>query len=283
MKKLFLLVLLCATYSGLFSQDLGGLGFSLVLWRDSSGVLVPVPAGKAMLFTSPLSGTSGFLKRNATAPASGTLTPATATDTIQAPYFNVTTKLIPPTSGQVGLVTRNATAPQSGYLTPATATDTLDVPYLYINGVGQYRELVKSADTTKATAPFADIGELEFNMVASGVYEIEGTLYLVRATAANGYTIAFNFTAAPTATAFIGAGLAAVAVGTDMVTENFMDTNLDSLQLTATTVTTGEYVTLKGRIDNAASVNAFKLRWSCELGTNVTLKRRSYIRYRRLY
>jgi len=143
--------------------------------------------------------------------------------------------------------------------------------------------VTRTTDTTFTTVAWKNIGEIEFNMAASSVYEIEGTLFLVRATAANGFTIGHNFTAAPTATYIVASGLAAVAQGTDMVTENFLDTYLDSLALTATTVTTGEWVTLKGRIDNAASVNAFRLRVHAELSTNVTLKRGSYIRYRLLY
>lgn len=146
-----------------------------------------------------------------------------------------------------------------------------------------WTEVVRTADTTKGTVTFVNIGQLGFNMDASGVYEIEGMVFFTRATAANGFTIAHNFTAAPTRTMIVGTGFAAVALGTDMRTENLMDTYLDSLAITATTVTMGEFVTFKGRIDNAASVNAYRLRMHAEIASNVTLLRGSFIRYRKIY
>jgi hypothetical protein len=152
-----------------------------------------------------------------------------------------------------------------------------------VNGIPYWTTLVRSADTTKGTITFVDLGQLEFNMAASGFYEVEWNLFVVRATAATGLTVAHNFTQAPSNTAMVGTGSNAVAAGTDMLITNTMDTYLDSLQLTGTTVTTGEWVRGEGWILNTGSTTGWKLRWHAENAANVTIKRGSYVSYRRLY
>ena len=168
--------------------------------------------------------------------------------------------------------------------TGITLTDNTDSVTVATTVAGDpWTYVTRSADTTKGTVAFANIGELEFNMAANSVYEIEGKLFFTRATAANAYTVAFNLSQAPANVYVVGTGFAAVALGTDMRNENFMDTYLDSLQQTATTVTTGEFVKLEGRIDNTSTVTQFRMRWHAEIASNVTLKRGSYIKYRVLY
>lgn len=78
-KVLFLLILPISVWAQAFNFT----GIEQIpLWRDSSGILVPRWAGRKILFGSPTSGTAGFFTRNGTAPQSGTLSPATATDTV---------------------------------------------------------------------------------------------------------------------------------------------------------------------------------------------------------
>jgi hypothetical protein len=117
-------------------------------------------------------------------------------------------------------------------------------------------------------------------MDASGFYQIEADLYIVRATAANGWTLAMNFSQAPTITAIWGIGHNAAATQTI----NLINTYLDSLQMIGTTVTTGDApVTLRGWILNTGSTTSFRMRFRGELATGITLKRGSELRYRKLY
>ena len=153
------------------------------------------------------------------------------------------------------------------------------------NGDIPWTTLSRSADTTYSnTTTFVDLGQLEFNMAASGVYEIEAVFFTTRANNANGFTIAFNFSQAVTACGTQGWGINGSAAGTDNIKTEDMRDYLDSLQLTGATVTTldrGAWV--MGIIQNVASVTQFKFRWHTEIVGNVTIGRGSYLRYRRLY
>jgi len=152
-----------------------------------------------------------------------------------------------------------------------------------VNGLVPYTYLVKSADTAYGAVAFVNLGELVFTMAASGFYEVEFHFFMVRATAATGYTVAFNFPQSPTNTAVVATGFAATAAGTDMLTTNLLDTSTDSLQQTATTVTTGEETWGRGWILNTSSTTYFQFRWHAETAANVTMKRGSYLMYRRLF
>ena len=123
MKKITLIGTLLLTCSLALGQDrfgTGGFGDGS-LWRDSSGVLVPVPAGKPALFKSPSSGIAGFWGRNTSAPWSGSVSTANANDSVRAAYF----------IGDGSLLTGISQywSRAGGTLTPATATDTAYADY----------------------------------------------------------------------------------------------------------------------------------------------------------
>lgn len=149
------------------------------------------------------------------------------------------------------------------------------------NGALPWTELERAADTTHTTgSAFVDLGTLQFVMATSGVYEIEGKIYTVRATAANGWTLALNLTQAPTNVN--GWGIGNAATSTQII--HGFTTYLDSLVLVGTTQTTGDApTTLNLWIVNTGSATNFKLRFHSAVATNLTIKRGSYIRYRRLY
>jgi hypothetical protein len=149
-----------------------------------------------------------------------------------------------------------------------------------MNGAVPYTYLFKSGDTTLASIwPYRDIGELQFNMLTSGVYEIKLYLIMSRATAANGYTIAANFSQNPTATYLQGRG---PNTGVVQLTDQ-ISTNLDSVVFNGTTVTTHDETTVTGIIVNAGSGTALKFRFHCEVATNVIIRKGSYLAYRKLY
>jgi hypothetical protein len=149
-----------------------------------------------------------------------------------------------------------------------------------LNGAVPFTYLFKSADTTLASIwPYRDIGELAFNMAASGIYEIKLYLVMSRATAANGYTVAANFSQNPTATYLTGVG---PNTGVVQLTDQ-ISTNLDSVVFNGTTVTTFDDLEVRGLIVNAASTTALKFRFHCEVATNVIIRKGSYLAYRKLY
>ena len=89
MKKL-LVLMLCLWSLGEAQTSLGGFGgITVSYFRDSSGTIVTVPAGKPFVFVSPATGTAGYWKR-----AGGTVSLVTAADTGQAAYFNATTAFL---------------------------------------------------------------------------------------------------------------------------------------------------------------------------------------------
>lgn len=148
-------------------------------------------------------------------------------------------------------------------------------------GSDPWTRIIRSSDTTKGNGTaFVNLGQLEFVMDAGGFYAVEAEIYVVRATAANGWTLAMNFSQAPSNTAIWGIGHNAAATQTI----NLIDTYLDSLAMTGTTVTTGDApVRLYGWVLNTGSATSFRMRFHGELATNVTIKRGSELRYRRLY
>jgi hypothetical protein len=148
-----------------------------------------------------------------------------------------------------------------------------------------WTEIARTADTTHNTIVFADIGELQFTMAANGVYEIEGVFFVTRANNANAFTIGLNLSQAPTSVAMQGWGVNGSAAGTDNIKTENIDTYQDTLQLTGATVSVMDKAAwMSGVIVNTSSTTLFKMYWHAEVaGTNNTLKRGSYIRYRRLY
>lgn len=152
-------------------------------------------------------------------------------------------------------------------------------------GSGGWTEISRTADTTHNTIVFADIGELQFTMAASGVYEIEGVFFVARSNNANAFTIGLNLSQAPTSVAIQGWGVNGTASGTDNIKTENIDTYQDSLQLTGATVTVMDKAAwMSGVIVNTGSATLFKMYWHAEVAaSNDVLKRGSYIRYRRLY
>ena len=121
-------------------------------------------------------------------------------------------------------------------------------------------------------------------MDASGVYEFDILLSVVRATAASGFTLALDCEGtAASGTFLLARGQNATTVGTDMMREEPITTATDSIQLYGTTTTTGEIVILNGFYYNDGSARNFGLRRHTEDANAVTFKRGSYVRYRKLY
>lgn len=156
---------------------------------------------------------------------------------------------------------------------------------LFAGKLGGWTELQRTADTS--TALFnagTTLGELQFTMTASGVYEIDGRIYFVRSNAANAYTLGLNCGGTPTNVGITFDGLALTTDGTDSRMTGNITTGIDSIVLTATTLTTREYVDVKGTLTCDGSNRLFAFRYHPEVTASaVTISRGSWIRYRRLY
>lgn len=155
------------------------------------------------------------------------------------------------------------------------------------SGTDPWTELTLSADTAYAgggAAGWKHFAFSNFTMDASGVYEFNILLSVVRATAASGFTLALDCEGtAASGTFLLARGQNVTTVGTDMMREEPITTAKDSIQLYGTTTTTGEIVILNGFYYNDGSARNFGLRRHTEDANAVTFKRGSYVRYRKLY
>lgn len=164
------------------------------------------------------------------------------------------------------------------------SSGSVDTTTLFAGKLGGWVDLWRTADTATGTFTFVNLGELQFTMTASGVYEIDARIYVNRATAANGYTIALNCGGTPTNVGIIGGAPNSTTAGTDLIKTDPITTGTDSLQIAGTTVTTTEYATFKGILTCDGSNRLFTFRVRSEVSASaITYKRGSWLRYRRLY
>jgi hypothetical protein len=165
---------------------------------------------------------------------------------------------------------------------------TTDSTTLFAGKLGGWIEIQRAADTTlnAANVTFVNLGELFFTMASSGVYEIQGRLFVVKTTDASAYTMALNCGGTPTSVGMVFTALMLGTDGSDSRRDGVITTGADSIQLTAATIGNGkqDFMDFRGSIINQAENNIFQFRWHQEIASSgVTIKRGSYLRYRRLY
>lgn len=159
-----------------------------------------------------------------------------------------------------------------------------DTASLFAGKLGGWTEIQRTADTATGTFTFVNLGQLQFTMTASAVYEIDARIYMNRSTAANGYTIALNCGGTPTDVGIFGESPASTTAGTDLMRTEPITTGTDSLQQAGTTVTTTEYASFRGILTCDGSNRLFTFRVRSEVSASaITYKRGSWLRYRRLY
>lgn len=184
-------------------------------------------------------------------------------------------------------------APKGTYQAPiANIADTSkylkksDTTTVFNQLFGGWTEIQRDVDTTLnvANITFTPLGQLHFTMIAGGVYEIQSRIFYNRATAANGVTIALNAGGSPTNIGITAEAADNSTDGTDMFKTARITTATDSIQLINTTVTTTEFIDIRGVITCDGSNRLFGFRWHMEVASSaITIKRGSYLRYRRLY
>ena len=183
----------------------------------------------------------------------------------------------------------NTTTAGDSLVISATASidsNTIATRYWVGTNVGNWTTVERSADTTLSAAniTFVALGDPQFTMTASTTYEIQGRIYYVRATAANGVTLAMNAGGSPTNIGLVFSAVDNATDGTDQIKTATVNTATDSLQLVNTTVTSRQYIDIQGTITCDGSNRLFGLRWHLEVASSgVTISRGSYIRYRKLY
>ena len=160
----------------------------------------------------------------------------------------------------------------------------VDTTTLFAGKLGGWVDLWRTADTATGTFTFVNLGQLQFTMTASAVYEIDARIYMNRSNTANGYTIALNCGGTPTNVGIIGGAPNSTTAGTDLIKTDPITTGTDSLQIAGTTVTTTEYADFKGILTCDGSNRLFTFRVRSEVSASaITYKRGSWLRYRRLY
>lgn len=174
------------------------------------------------------------------------------------------------------------------YYVSQNAGGSVDTTTLFAGKLGGWVEVQRTSDTTlnAANVTFVQLGQLNFTMASGGVYEIQARLWITKATDASAYTIALNCQGTPTNIGLVASGLGIATDGTDQVRTSIINTATDSIQQTAATAGNGklQHVDFEGQIINEAANNTFQFRWHQEIASSgITLKRGSYIRYRRLY
>lgn len=164
----------------------------------------------------------------------------------------------------------------------------LDTVGLFAGKLGGWIEIQRAADTTlnAANVTFVNLGELFFTMAANAAYEIVTSIWITKATDASAYTLALNCGGTPTNIGLVASALGIATDGTDQMRTSILNTATDSIQQTAATSGNGNLnqVSVVGQVINQNASNIFQFRWHQEIASSgVTIKRGSYLRYRRLY
>lgn len=136
----------------------------------------------------------------------------------------------------------------------------------------------RTANQSTTSSTEANVTDLSFSVVASGVYEFEAVLSVSRAGTGTNFIVDFNGPAAPTSIQYMGVITNAGTLGFGNATA-FGD-NIGLLQ--GVTLTTGVF-SVKGVLVNGANAGTVALRFaSSDNATSISILRGSLLRYQRL-
>lgn len=177
------------------------------------------------------------------------------------------------------------TAGTSGYVLKKNSATNYDYSWAADLSGGTWTELKRTAaDTTFAAINqgMKVIGGLAFNMVANGVYEIDGNVTFGNVAATTtGLVLGFTGPASSVAAITCQIPLAVDGVGGEW--QGWLNGAADSTISTATPVTSSWFTAyVFGRIYNGANAGAFQLKWRPEAAANMTVRQYSALNYRKV-